>query len=196
MRRFSGMLACVAIAIAAWQSTSLGAIGATATYTSQLVGSTYQYNITLTNTSTNSEPIGTFWFAWVPANVIGPIPYDFLTHTPTVSAPSGWIGLPVTDGVSAGGGSIEWYDTGTALAAGQSLSGFSFTSSDAPSAIGGTAFGFPVATSWVYMGAFQNGGNPSDPGQQLTAQSVPESSIYLLLPATLLVIRRRKTITA
>jgi hypothetical protein len=191
MRRFSGALAFVAIALVSWQSSAWGAIGATATYTSQLVGSTYQYNLTLTNTSTNSEPIGTFWFAWVPANVIGPIPYDFLTHTPTVSAPSGWIGIPVTDGVSAGGGSIEWYDTGTALAAGQSLSGFNFTSSDPPSTIGGTAFGFPVATSWVYMGAFQNGGNPSDQGSQVTAQSVPEPSILLLPLAGVSLLRRR-----
>jgi len=198
MRSVTGLLLCGAIVVGLWQSRAAAAISASVSYTSQQLNSnTYQYALTLQNTSTAGEPIGTFWFAWIPQSVFG-YPYDFLPHLPTgVSSPTGWTGAPLVDGIAppSGGGTIEWYDTGTPLPAGQSLTGFSFMSSDPPSAIAGTSFfdGYPVATSWVYMGALQSGGNPSDQGAQLTAtQSVPEPAFCLPMAGVLLLAFRRR----
>ena len=198
MRAFSAMFLCGVLVILSLQSAASAAISATVTYTSQLSSGNYQYNLTLNNTSTSSEPIGTFWFAWIPASASGNgYPYDFLPHTATnISSPSGWTGVFTVDGIppQAGGGTIEWYDTGTALPAAQSLSGFSFTSPDSPDVIAGTSFfgGFPVSTSWVYQGVLQSGGNPSDQGSEVAPQAVPEPALCLL-PLIGLFLPRRRT---
>src|SRR5271165_667382 len=105
------------------------------------------YSITLTNAGTTT--IGTFWYAWLPAE-------DFIALTPTnVTSPAGW-NATITGGGSGDGYAIEWLAASPAnyLAAGNSLSSFSFdstlpavqlTSADSP-----FFPGTPVGTSVAY----------------------------------------------
>ena len=123
-------------------------ITATATFTdtpdASLAG-VNDYSITLNNTGTTT--IGTFWFGWVPGA-------GFLSATPTdIGSPSGW-----TDMTTNSGAAIQW-TTSTPLAAGSSLSGFTFDSTETPaqllSAFTGTGIGSgdPQSTAFVYSGA-------------------------------------------
>lgn len=144
-------------------------ISATATITdTQISPGEYQYSITLNNTGTTT--IGTFWFAWVPGA-------GFLTATPTsVVSPAGW-----TDTVTNTNKAVRWVTTTNLLAAGDSLSGFQFDSTESPDQLeltvpSGTGAGDPVTTSYVYIGA-----PLQDPGYQLDAQIAPEPSSMLLL---------------
>ena len=114
----------------------------------------YTYNLTLHNTSTDGSPIGTFWFGWIPD-------YSFLPSQPmNVLSPATWeqgfSSVPV-GGDFGGGASIEWQASsipGNALAAGNSLSGFSFTTPDSLATLGGNGdTGDPILTSFVYTGA-------------------------------------------
>jgi hypothetical protein len=185
MRRTVISLACAALSLTLWQPRALGAISASATLTSQPLGANaYEYSLDLHNTG--STNIGTFWFAWIPN-------YDFLPSAPTaVSAPAGWTGATVQDGF-LGGYSIEWSAT-TPLAAGQTLSGFTFDTADAPEVINGISnfAGFPVRTSYVYIGASQ-----TDPGSQFTATVVtpePSTIALLALGCGILFTRRRRPI--
>ena len=79
-----------------------------------------------------------------------------------------------------GVGSVQWTTTSSPLQPGHTLSGFQFTSPDAPSALEGTSFGLPVKYSYVYIG-----GPETDPGFLLTAQtvSVPEPASLFSLAA-------------
>jgi hypothetical protein len=192
MRRFIGIIGYAVLAAGILQSSANAQIGASVTYTpQQLSPGSYQYSITLNNTGTTQ--IGTFWFGWIPG-------YDFLPSTASVSSPAGWIGNSVHDAI--GGYAIEWYDSvpNSGLAPGHSLSGFSITTPDSPATIAGNSFlqmsavtYYPVSTSWVYVGQFQDGANPSDQGTMVTASAVPEpSSLFLLAPAGLLLIRRSR----
>jgi hypothetical protein len=176
--------ACVLGAIVLWQSHASGGINASAVLTPQQLGpNSYQYSLTLHNTGDTN--IGTFWFAWIPN-------YDFLPSLPTVSSasqPAGWTGAVVQDGF-LGGYSIEWTAT-TPLPKNQTLSGFTFTSPDSPTVINGIGnfAGFPVETSYVYIGASQ-----TDPGHQFTTTTAtPEPTLALLLPGLLLLRRKRLT---
>jgi hypothetical protein len=140
------------------------AINATATLSTQQLGpNSYEYSVTLNNTGDTN--IGTYWFSWIPG-------YDFLTPSPTqVSSPAGWTGGVQQDGFLTGYYALEW-TTNTPLAAGQSLSGFKFDTSESPSALMGTSYfaGYPVATSYVYIGASE-----ASPGQLFnTSITVPE----------------------
>ncbi|MGO9318996.1 MAG: PEP-CTERM sorting domain-containing protein [Terracidiphilus sp.] len=143
-------------------------ISATATiaYTEPSPG-VYDYSLTLNNTGTTT--IGTFWFGWVPGE-------GFLTTAPTsVVAPTGW-----TDTVTNSGAAVRWVTTTNLLAAGDSLSGFSFDSTETPDQLAltvpsGVGAGDPVTTSYVYIGA-----PLQDPGYQLDAQLTPEPSTMLL----------------
>ena len=105
----------------------------------------WKYSITLTDTS--ATPIGTFWFAWVPGG-------NFLSPSPnTITSPTGWTGNIESGG---SGFSIQWVTGTSKLAANSSLSGFSFISSEAPSAVFGNTTTFPptpVTTAFVYSGA-------------------------------------------
>jgi hypothetical protein len=156
--------------------------------TSQAVGDgTYNYTIQLNNDSSSTEPIETFWFAWVP-NVYG---YDLLASAPTITQlPAGW-----SDYVSsanyylppgADGYSIEFYNYNTppaagagGLAPGGSLS-FGFNSPDSPATLAKNSSYYPVPTltSYVYTTYAE-----SDPGAELlvTPTAVPEPSTTALL---------------
>ena len=155
-------------------------ISATATYTNSLVSpGLYNYNLTLNNTGTTN--IGTFWFAWVPG-------VGFLSPAPTsFSTPAGWTGTATNAGAA-----IRWVTTTSPLAAGQSLSGFSFLSAETPASLllnftgTGTGAGDPVTTSFVYIGAAL-----ADPGYQFAASAAtpePESVVLTLTGAGFIVL--------
>jgi uncharacterized protein (DUF2141 family) len=116
---------------------------------------TYNYNITLKDTGTTA--LGTFWFGWVPGE-------DFLKSMPTaISDPTGWQHI-VTGGSPGDGFAIQWTATGAGMSAGQSLSGFKFSSADSPTVLAGNSAAHPTSpaeTSFVYIGAPFN-----DPGFQ------------------------------
>jgi hypothetical protein len=125
-------------------------------------GPNFQYSLTLQNKSatpgTAATAIGTFWFAWVPGE-------DFMHTSPlTVNSPTGWQDI-ITGGGGSDGYAIQWTTTNSSfdLAAGASLSGFVFTSADAPSSVFGKSFFYPTTptmTSVAYEGApFSDGGN-------------------------------------
>ena len=154
-------------------------ISANATYTSVANANTpgvYDYSLTLNNTGTTT--IGTFWFAWVPGG-------DFLNPVPSAaSQPAGWVNRVLT---TAQGTSIQWTTTSALLGAGQSLSGFNFSSTETPTQLlgvvpSGTGAGDPITTSFVYIGAPLR-----DPGQQFAATAAtPEPGSLVLLATGLL----------
>jgi hypothetical protein len=123
-------------------------ITATATFTDtpnpSMAGVT-DYSITLNTTGTTT--IGTFWLGWVPGA-------GFLSATPTdIGTPAGW-----TEMTTNGGAAIQFV-TSTPLAAGSSLSGFTFDSTETPAELlsaftgTGTGSGDPQSTAFVYSGA-------------------------------------------
>lgn len=133
--------------------------------TGTLLNPVYNYNITLTNTGTVN--LGTFWFAWIPGE-------NFLPTNPSaVASPTGWgdaagdSATPVIthSTTSADGFGIQWVAQGsTTLAPGQSLGGFTFSTTDSPSVLAGMA---PTDTSQHILTSFVYGGAPfSDAGFQ------------------------------
>jgi hypothetical protein len=105
----------------------------------------FQYNITLNNTG--SVPIGVFWFSWVPgAGFLSPAP-----DPSKIMSPSGWMPNPTN-----GGAAIMWMSSSSWLAAGRTLTGFSFDSTETPTELAGTFMGMgtgagdPITTSYVY----------------------------------------------
>ena len=133
---------------------------ASATFTFVPNGPTFDYSITLNDTGTT--PIGTFWFAWdyVPDQ-------DLMTSQPiNVGSPIGWSAF-VTHLPGTGYG-IEWIaGSGAALTAGNSLTGFTFSSPDTPAMLGGKSQidpTFNTTSSFVYQGAAF-----ADPGFNLVA---------------------------
>jgi hypothetical protein len=92
---------------------------------SQLTPTTFQYSLTLNDTG--STTVGTFWFAWIPGQ-------DYLATLPTgITDPTGWRHI-VTGGTPHDGFAIQWTAASSLadLAAGGTLSGFSFTTTEAP----------------------------------------------------------------
>jgi hypothetical protein len=120
---------------------------ASATITAVQDGEDWQYSLTLNDIG--SEPIGTFWFSWVPGE-------DFLATRPiSVTDPAGWTDS-ITNFGPSDGFAIQWVASSGTLAAGDSLTGFSFTSADPPASVFGNSVffpGTPVLTSFVYEGA-------------------------------------------
>ena len=111
-------------------------------------GSNYNYTIQLTNSSTSTEGIGVFLYAWAESG------QDYLATKPlSVTAPANWTGTSMGGG-SGDGYSIQFVANNTTsdlLPPGSSLS-FSFTSADTPSSVyGNSTFypGTPVGTSFV-----------------------------------------------
>jgi hypothetical protein len=172
-----------AILLGTLGQSTFAAVNASATYTQKQLGAnSFEYALTLNNTGTTG--VSTFWFAWIPN-------YDFLASAPTsIISPAGWSGATVQDGF-LGGYSIEW-QTATPLAAGQSLSGFTFDTPDAPGIINGISnfAGYPVRTSYVYSGASQ-----ASPGALFTSSlAVPEPCMVMIAFTTIGLMRRRAAV--
>lgn len=167
--KYALALATSALSLLAAKS-AMATESASATITSSQINSaTWNYSLTLKNTGTTG--IGTFWFAWVPGQ-------SYMTANPSnVLAPGGWENGPDSQLVGGfeKGASIEFQSTVTAsdLAAGGTLSGFSFNSTEAPAAMFGSEpffnSGNPTTTAFIY------GGAPfSDGGFKFAATAVPE----------------------
>jgi hypothetical protein len=137
-------------------------------------GADFDYTITLKNSSSSTNSIGTFWFAWVPGA-------DFLATSPlSVTNPTGWHDtITHFPNSPTNGYAIQWVSSSPSdnVAIGGSLT-FKFTSADTPAQISGDSVfypGTPVETSFVYSGA------PfSDAGFQFAVSSVPEPSTLAL----------------
>jgi hypothetical protein len=176
IRSFAQLTTLAIVGLLAALAANAAEVG-TATITStQISPGNFQYSLTLNDTGTTK--LGTFWFAWIPGD-------NFMPVSPTgITSPAGWQAI-ITTGGPSNGSAIQWTAQAPAddLAAGSSLSGFSFDSTltlaqlESPSA-GSPAD--PVATAFVYSGA------PfSDAGFQLVAQpaatvATPEPSDFIL----------------
>jgi hypothetical protein len=162
-------------------STGLMAMPASAGYvvsanlTSTPDGANFDYKIVLTNATTSTLPLGTFWFSWVPGE-------DFMSVSPTnIVNPTGWNDL-ITNGGPSDGFAIQWVASSSsfAIAPGASLT-FAFTSSETLAQIEGSSPSHPSSletTAFVYTGA-----PLADPGAELNVvgpAAVPEPSSLAL----------------
>ena len=174
LRSFKTLSHLLCLACFATGSAFATGISAAATYTSQSDVSRpgiFDYSLTLQNTGDTT--IGTFWFAWIPRG-------DFLSPVPTnVGSPAGWAAQVLT---AAQGTSLRWTTASDLLLPGDSLSGFTFSSTETPEQLlglvpSGVGAGLPLTTSFAYIGA-----PLADPGTQFVATaSTPEPSSLLLL---------------
>ena len=112
-------------------------------------GINYDFTILLTNSLTSADPIGTFWFSWVPGK-------DFMVNNPiSITSPSGWTGIVThIPNVPTNGYAIQWVASSPAnyLAIGNSLT-FAFKSAETPALLGGNSPLFPdtpEGLSFVY----------------------------------------------
>jgi hypothetical protein len=128
----------------------------------------YTYSLTFSNAANATSPIGSVWYAWVPGQF-------YLPGIPTSAlAPAGW-------GATISSKSVQFVASSSAfdIAAGQSLSGFSYLATFTPAQLAAAPnSGVSVAYS---------GGLFSDAGNTFTVQSaaVPEPSVFALLIAGL-----------
>jgi hypothetical protein len=136
----------------------------------------YTYDLTFSDGASATSPIGSVWYSWVPG-------LFFLPGTPTgASAPAGWSATIVAN-------SIQYVANSPAddIAAGQTLSGFSYQATFSPTELAATA---NSEKSVAY-----SGGLFSDGGNTFFVQPVPEPSGQLLLlsgMAILWLVRRSK----
>jgi len=174
MRRFTclGFALCIVLLTGPVSAASLTASGVAI---GTPVGSDWSYSMTLTNSSSSTVSLATFWFGWVPGE-------DFLPHAPiSESAPSNWAVNAITNGGAGDGYAIRYEATATAgdLAPGSSLV-FGFMSHDSPTVLAGDSPfypGTPAGTSFVYQGGPFSGASDQF---IVTFQSVPEPSALLL----------------
>ena len=140
-------------------------------------GGSYDYTITLNNTS-GSTPIGSFWYSWTP-NIP---PFFYLPAFPdSASTPTGWSAYPDNNSIIFSADSSM-----DDLAPGQSIQ-FNYSASFSPAQLTGNA-----GYSYVYSGPIEG-----DPGAFVNIVTVPApepSSLGLLAAgfAGLAVAGRRK----
>lgn len=136
----------------------------------------YDYTILLNNGAGSDGALTTFWYAW---NIYD---YNFMYSVPSNAQSPGWTPIVTGNGYyyngydySYDGWGIEFIADSGGLAPGQSAT-FTFTSPDAPEAIGGESFWYPgyqVGTSYVYSSG-------SGSSSSFVVQSVPEPSLAAL----------------
>jgi hypothetical protein len=125
----------------------------------QIDATTFRYTIDLNNTGTTT--VGTLWYSWVPGE-------DFLPASPTnVVGPTGWTAT-VTQEFANDGFGIQWVNTVSPLASGNTLLGFRFDSHSTPAELRANSLvetTIPVGTSFIYAGLPEA---PGDNGFQFT----------------------------
>jgi hypothetical protein len=168
-------------AIAVWLltagATSASAQGQVASgIISSLGAGPYTYNLSFTDAANATSPIGSVWYGWVPGGF-------FLPSMPTsASGPAGWT-------ATISGNSIQFVANSPAndIAAGQTLSGFSYHATFSPSQLAAAPNG---GLSVAY-----SGGLFSDTGNTFNVQSapVPEPTPVTLLGVGVLLLVARQT---
>lgn len=152
---------------------------ASATISSTPIAGGFQYNIALTNTSTDGSDIGTLWFSWIPG-------FNYMEVAATnPTEPSGWEG----NLISGGGNSIQWVDNTGALLAPGNTDQFSFDSTEplsqleSPSTEGGHLI---ETTAFIYTG------QPfSDAGTEIVVPEPASLGLLTFFGGGLLLRRRR-----
>jgi hypothetical protein len=147
MKRIIFLIALGA-AVSCMPPVRAGSLETSATISATPDGSNWDYTIALTNLSSSTDSLETFWYSWVPGK-------DFMPVSPlSVSPPTGWTDM-VTNGGPTDGFAIQFVTTSAALTPGNTLD-FSFTSAATPAQLAGDSPfypGIPVGTSFVYQGA-------------------------------------------
>jgi hypothetical protein len=159
-------------------------IDASAVLTSTPDGSNFNDSITLTNSSSSTDSIGTFWFGWVPGA-------DLLPTSPVnITAPAGWTEM-ITHAGTGDGFAIQFVaNPGAALTPGSSLSGFGFTSADTPAQLAANSPFFsslPATTSVVYSGTPLTGDSEQFVVSVSTAPAAPPAASSVPEPSSLMV---------
>src|SRR5258708_6409790 len=184
--RFSSLskLAVLAFSVGMGLSSHAFADGITATATftdtpnASLAGGK-DYSINLNKKGTTN--IRTFLFAWAPGA-------SFFSATPTHNgSPAGWTEITTNSGAAS-----HWI-TSTPLAAGSSLSGFTFDSTETPAELlssftgTGTGSGDPQSTAFVYSGAPLLGAGDQFVVTPATAATPEPGTMLLTLTGLMLV---------
>lgn len=185
-------------AVLSLAGTALASETASATITSTpLGGGDFQYNIALTNTSTDGSNIGTFWFSWIP------VPFeDFMEVIPTnITQPANWTVTDTHIPVNPPDGYALEFVAGAPPRGGVSpdlkagnTDQFSFDSTETPTQLFGNSSLYPTEnelTSFVYLGPPEG-----DAGFEflVTPVTVPEpvSASVLAIGGVGLMMRRRR----
>jgi hypothetical protein len=136
----TGFTAAIA-ALALASATARASESASAVLSASPSGGGYLDQITLTDTG--STNIGSFWYSWVPG-------VDYMSVSPTnVLTPTGWSESITHEGQSDGYAIQFVNQSGPALTAGNSLSGFSFNTTLTPTTLNSP----PDDYAYVYQGS-------------------------------------------
>jgi hypothetical protein len=176
-------LTTVALA-AALAGKATAAETATTSISGTPIAGGFQYDISVTNTSTDGSTIGTLWFAWIPGDF-------YMEATPTnVGNSAGW-----QNNIIAGGGeSIQWQAGTQPLLTPGNTDQFTFDSTEpisqleGPSTEGNKAI---ETTSFLYSGSTAFSGT----GVEIVIPAaVPEPATLSLLALSAggLLLRRRR----
>ena len=184
--RKNALCAIVIGALAGFSGSAWASEQATATISGTPIAGGFNYNVSLTNTSTDGSQIGTFWFSWIPG-------FDFMEAKPTsITSPAGWNFTITGSNNSSDGNAILWQG-GPALTQGNT-DHFSFDSTETLAQLEGPSSYFsayPETTAFIY-----SGGPFSDGGEKIVATAVvpePVSAGIIALCSGGLLLRRRRT---